>query len=216
MTGQNDLLAALEALHLVAVAALPADPEFCPEPLQHLVLIGPKGGRDWWESVTTAPEWLDGTPDPLDRWSRRVLDGIARHFQGQALYPSDGPPYPPFFRWAQDSGNLWQSPVGMLVHADAGLWVSFRGALAVPFDVNLPPARNPCLACAVQPCKPACPVNALSANGYDVAACHAFLDSTDGQDCLSRGCQARRACPASQSHARLAVQSAYHMSRFHK
>jgi len=215
VTAQTDLLAALEALHLVALSAHPADPEFCAPPLQSLMLIGPKGGREWWHSMTDAPEWSDGAPDPIDRWSKRVLTTVAQQFQGQALFPSDGPPYPPFIRWAQDSGALWQSPVGMLVHADAGLWVSFRGALAVPFDVALPAATNPCTSCAAQPCKTACPVNALSDNGYNVAACHAFLDSPDGQDCLSQGCRARRACPASQSHARLSAQSAYHMSRFH-
>ncbi|WP_417588757.1 ferredoxin [Pararhodobacter oceanensis] len=216
MASTADLISALGAEHLLALAALPADPEFCPAPLQSLVLIGPEGGAAWWELVTASPEWQDGAPDPIDRWSKRILDGIAARFGGMALYPSDGPPYPPFFRWAQDSGALWQSPVGMLVHADAGLWVSFRGALALPFTVTIPATPNPCLSCAEQPCLSACPVAALSkAKGYDIAACHAHLDRPAGADCLSEGCRARRACPASQSHARLAQQSAYHMSRFH-
>jgi len=211
-----ELISALQAEHLVALANLPADPDFCPAPLKTLILIGPEGGLNWWQTVTRSPEWSDGQPDPIDRWSKRILGGLAARFDGLALFPSDGPPYPPFFRWAQDSGALWQSPVGMLVHAEAGLWVSFRGALAVPFDVDLPTPANPCLTCAAQPCRTACPVNALSLDGYDVAACHGYLDTDPGNLCLSEGCRARAACPASQRHARLAEQSAYHMSRFHK
>lgn len=216
MSNAADLITALAADHLVALACLPADPAFCPAPLTTLILIGPKGGADWWRHVTASPEWQDGTPDPLDRWSKRVLGGLAARWDGLALFPSDGPPYPPFFRWAQESGAVWQSPVGMLVHAQAGLWVSFRGALAVPFRVGLQATENPCLTCAAEPCRTACPVGALSREGYDVTACHAYLDTEAGKDCLSGGCRARRACPASQSHARLSDQSAYHMSRFHR
>ena len=216
MASTVELLRALDAQHLVALATLDADPTFCAPSLRSLVLIGPKGGGDWWHHVTASAEWVDGAADPVDRWSKRVLGAIAARFSGQALFPSDGPPYPPFLRWAQASGALWQSPVGMLVHADAGLWVSFRGALALPFAVTLPKAQNPCTSCPDQPCRTACPVDALSLAGYDVAACHAYLDTDAGSACLSQGCRARRACPASQTHARLPQQSAYHMSRFHK
>lgn len=210
------LFAALDASGLVALAATAPDPIFCPPGSRALVLIGPQGGRAFWDRLTAAPEWQDGTPDPVDRWSARVLGALAARFGGAALYPSDGPPWPPFFGWALASGHLWQSPVGMLVHAQQGLWVSFRGALALPFDVALPPAANPCNDCATRPCVTACPVDALSAREYDVPRCHAFLDRPEGGDCLSRGCAARRACPVSKSHARLDAQSAYHMSRFHR
>ena len=210
-----DLLDALRAEHLVALGALPADPGFCPAPLQTLVLIGPGGGEDWWRRVTASREWSDGRTDPIDRWSKRILNDLATRFHGRAVFPSDGAPYPPFFHWALQSGAFWQSPVGMLVHADAGLWASFRGALAVPFDLLLPRVENPCLHCPEQPCRTACPVAALSPTRYETSACHTYLDTEAGKDCLSNGCLARRACPAAQSHARLADQSAYHMSQFH-
>lgn len=215
MARAAELFAALDALGLVALATTAPDPGFCPPGAQSLVLIGPLGGDLWWGRVTASPEWRDGAPDPMDRWSKRHLGALAARFGGAALFPSDGPPWPPFFRWALDSGRIWQSPVGMLVHADQGLWLSFRGALALPFAVDLPEATNPCLTCADQPCKAACPVNALSPKAYDTAACHAHLDRPAGQDCLTTGCAARRACPAGKSHARLPEQSHYHMSRFH-
>ena len=215
METTRELLAALDAQGLVALAVTGPDSDFCPPDARALVLIGPQGGAVWWDRLQASPEWQDGAPDPVDRWSHRILSSLAAQFSARALFPSDGPPYPPFLRWARESGALWQSPVGMLVHADAGLWVSFRGALALPFALSLPPARNPCTACQSQPCRSACPVNALGSDGYDTAACHAFLDTAAGRDCLQNGCRARRACPASQSHARVASQSEYHMSQFH-
>ncbi len=215
MRTTTEFSAALDALGLVALATTEPDPAFCPADSRALVLIGPQGGAGWWVRVTASPEWRDGAPDPLDRWSKRVLGDLAGRFGGRAMFPSDGPPWPPFFRWALASGAIWQSPVGMLVHADAGLWVSFRGALALPFDMLLPTATNPCATCADRPCISACPVNALSPTAYDVPACHDFLATDGGRDCMTAGCLARRACPLSQSHARLPQQSAYHMSQFH-
>lgn len=210
-----ELGAALDAERLTLLGIAPADPGFCPPETRCIALVGPQGGDRWWRHVTAASEWRDAVADPIDRWSARVLGALAARFGGHALFPSDGPPWPPFFRWAQQTGRAWPSPVGMLVHAEAGLWLSFRGALALPFPVDLPPAPKPCDACADQPCRNACPVGALSQSAYDTAACHGFLDMASGADCLSRGCAARRACPVSQSHARLPEQSAYHMSRFH-
>lgn len=215
MTDPDPLFAALDAKGLCPLAVTAPDDAFCPPGSRALLLIGPMGGHRWWDLVTASPEWCDGAPDPLDRWSKATLGALASRFGGAALFPSDGPPWPPFFRWALESAQIWQSPVGMLVHAQAGLWLSFRGALALPFPLSLPPAQNPCLTCPGQPCRSACPVDALTATAYDTAACHAHLTTLAGRDCMTQGCRARRACPASQSHARLAVQSAYHMSKFH-
>ena len=211
----SEFLRALGAEALTALGAAPPDPGFCPDGARALVLIGTEGGGAWWDRVTAGPEWRDGAPDPVDRWSKRVLGGIAARFGGAAVYPSDGPPWPPFQSWALATGRMWQSPVRLLVHAQAGLWVAFRGALALPFELALPTAERPCDSCAAQPCRAACPVGALSEAGYEVPRCRAFLDTPAGADCMGRGCAVRRACPVSESHARLPAQSAYHMSRFH-
>lgn len=209
------LQAALDAERLVALGVCPPDPAFCPKGTRALVLIGPQGGAGWWRHVTASPEWADGAADPLDRWSRRVLGRIGAETGAAAIFPFDGPPWPPFQRWAVLSGRMWQSPVGFLVHPQAGLWVSFRGALALPFAPSLPQAARPCDSCD-KPCLDACPVGAVGPGGYDVPACRAFLDTGPGRVCMAQGCAVRRACPVSQSHARLPDQSAYHMSRFHK
>ena len=178
-----------------------------------LVLLG--AGRGFWPVFTASPEYRDGAADPIDRWSRRVIGDIAPGLQ--TVFPFGGPPYAPFLTWARASGAAWDSPVGMLVHAEAGLMVSYRGAVVFEVELPLParPATAPCVTCD-RPCLTACPVKALGGpGGYDVAACHAFLDTEAGQDCLTQGCRARRACPVSRSFGRDPAQSAFHMKAFH-
>jgi len=181
-----------------------------------VALIGPDEPAGFWEHFTASPEWADGAADPMDRWSARVIRAMAVALDAEALFPFGGPPWLPFQSWAVRTGRIHESPVRLLVHDTAGLWVSFRGALRVPGLVELPPAPpNPCDDCATKPCLSACPAHALGAPGYDLAACHAFLDTGAGRDCLVAGCRVRAACPVSRRFARLAAQSEFHMSRFH-
>jgi hypothetical protein len=49
-------------------------------------LFGWTGGEQWPEFVRS-PEANDGFPDPLDRWSKRILDGVAEEFGAVAFYP---------------------------------------------------------------------------------------------------------------------------------
>ncbi len=176
-----------------------------------MVLLGPRE-PDFWPAFTASPEYADGAPDPLDRWSHRVIGALAQHWGGDALFPSDGPPFPPFIAWALASGTVWNAPVGLLVHERQGLWLSFRGAVRLPGRLPARQGVNPCTACP-RPCETACPVGALTAKGYDVAACHAHLDTDD--TCLSRGCATRRACPIGRAYGRREVQSRFHMKAFH-
>lgn len=208
--------AAREAL-TVAAAFHPSEGDGLPEAIRTLVLLAP-GEPGFWAHVTRSPEWADGEPDPLDRWSARVIGGLAQDFGGTAAFPFEGPPYRPFYSWALRSGRAWGSPVTLLVHDRMGLFASFRGALALGERLDLPEPAGvaPCARCARKPCLAACPAGALTGTGYDVAACHAFLDTPDGETCLSGGCAVRRACPVSQSYGRLAEQSAYHMRLFHR
>ncbi|WP_294226974.1 ferredoxin [uncultured Shimia sp.] len=180
-----------------------------------IVLFGT--GPEFWAAFSASPEHLDGEKHPIDRWSKSIVGGLAQTFSGTCQFPSDGPPYPPFIRWALDSGQFFQSPVGMMVHPDVGLMISLRGALILPREIPLPQqdTPSPCLTCHA-PCTSACPVEALSAEtGYNVVACHAFLDTEDGAECMARGCIARRACPHSAKSGRTDAQSDLHMRSFH-
>ena len=183
-----------------------------PAGTRSLLLLGP-AEPGYWAHVTAQPEWC--APDPIDRWSRRVIGGMACDLGAKAIFPFGGPPYHPFYQWALRTGRVWDSPVRLVVPAEQGLMVSFRGALALKQVVEVPTAVRPCETCA-QPCLSACPVGALGAQGYDVPACHAFLDQPAGADCMNSGCTVRRACPLSLAYARLPKHSAYHMGQFHK
>lgn len=179
-----------------------------------IVLLGPLE-PGFWAHVQQAAEFTDGRPDPLDRWSTRVISSLARSLGATPLFPF-GSPARPFIGWALRSGRAWQSPVGLLVHENAGLMVSFRGALLTTETVfDHPAGIRPCDTCEMQPCLAACPVGALSPAGYDLARCHGYLDQPDGIDCLSQGCAVRRSCPISQNYPRNPEQSAFHMSAFH-
>mgnify|MGYP000097255292 CR=1 FL=1 len=194
----------------------PAPQDAVPSACETLLLIGP-AQTGFWEHASVAPEFDDARPDPLDRWSKRVLSSVAGPAGAIAIFPSDGPPYPPFIAWALRSGAFWASPVGMLVHGQAGLLASMRGALALPYAVPLPDTgQSPCLSCKDRPCVAACPVDALHSDRYDTEKCHNHLDTAAGSDCMSQGCAARRACPVSRAYGRRPEQSAFHMRAFHR
>ncbi len=184
-----------------------------PEGVETLVLLGPRE-PGFWACFTVSPEYSDGKPDPLDRWSRRVIETLAARFDAQALFPFGGPPWQPFIAWALASRRARVSPVGLLVHDTAGLMVSYRGALGLfsPLDAD-PPPPDPCAACRDRPCLRGCPVSALAGGSYDVAACKADL-GRPGNDCMARGCAVRRACPISRRYGRDEAQSAFHMRAF--
>ena len=180
-----------------------------------LILLGPRE-PGFWTTFTGSSEYRDGQADALDRWSARVIGALADDVAGTAFYPFGGPPFNPFFRWATESGRAWQSPVELLVHDVAGLFVSYRGAIGLAERLELPPAPNspPCDSCAAKPCLSACPAGALAGQGYDVPVCKSLLQTEEGRDCLTGGCLVRRACPVSRDYGRLKQQSAFHMRAF--
>ncbi len=152
-----------------------------------VLLLGPRE-PGFWSHFTQDKEYLDGTPNPIDRWSARVLTGLATAFNAHPYFPFTGPPYQPFYQWALRTGRCHASPINLLVHDTAGLFVSFRGALAFSQVFNLPPApRSPCETCSDGPCKTACPVDAFGTGAYDVLACAAEMREQDRKDCQTQG-----------------------------
>ena len=204
-----------KARHLRTLGGFhPMAQDKAPKGTRTLLLLGPDEPA-FWPALTESPEWQDAAPDPVDRWSERIVTTWAKHLGARALFPFGGPPYLPFFSWALRTGRIHASPIRLLVHDTAGLFVSFRGALALPERIDLPaPPDAPCPACTAQPCRTACPVSALNGADYDVAACKTYIGTAEGDACMSQGCAARRACPVSQSYPRLPAQSAYHMTAF--
>jgi epoxyqueuosine reductase len=179
-----------------------------------VVLLGPQE-PGFWPYFNRSPEYLDKANDPLDRWSKRVITKAAMDLGAEPRFPF-GDPVQPFLSWAVRSGRAWSSPVHLLVHDTAGLWVSFRGAILVPELLDLPaPSACPCHTCIVKPCLSACPAQALTVQGYAITACHSYLDTSPGQQCMETGCQVRSTCPQSQKYHRIEAQNAFHMDQFH-
>ena len=214
MAGAAEVQAALDPhyLEILGGFAVEEGETGFPAGTRSLLMIGPKE-PGFWPHMQAQPEW--GGPDPVDRWSRRVIGRLACDLGAKALFPFGGPPYQPFYSWALRTGRVWDSPVKLLVHATQGLMVSFRGALALPHVIDLPAqAAQPCTNCA-KPSLTACPTTALTAAGYDVPRCHAHLNQPSGADCMTGGCLVRSTCPAGAGYARMPSQSAYHMRQFH-
>lgn len=207
MTLQDDL----RAQGLSVLGTCPPMPEDgLVSDIQQLALIGPDE-PNFWEVFQASPEYADGQADPMNRWSTRVIEKVAGTYGATALFPFDGPPWRPFIRWALRSETCFSSPVSLLVHSEAGLFVSFRAALALREPMSEITGESPCPTCAA-PCKSACPVGALNTKGYDVPACTVHIATDAGQDCV-QGCKVRRACPVGQDR-RLVKQSAFHMGAF--
>ena len=215
------LTAALGAHGLSVIGALhptagDGDGDGAPEGTGTLVLAGPDGPA-MWAAFRAAPEAQDGAPNPLDRWSRRVIGAIAAGAGGTALFPFEGPPFHPFLRWARRGAPVWPSRLGLLIHSEHGLWVAFRGAIALAERVDLgnpaPAGERPCDPCPA-PCLSACPVDAFTAAGFDAGRCRAHLAAPEGRPCREGGCLARRACPVGRAFAHAPGQAAFHIAAF--
>jgi hypothetical protein len=222
MTTADDLRRAVDAAGLAwrgsfgvtPADALPALPGG--QPARTLVMLGFTGAV-YWQRFEASEEARDGAADPLDRWSQRVIDGLAVRFGGLGLYPSDGPPWLPFQQWARRAESVHPSPLGILIHPRWGLWHAYRGALALGNGYAAAhdrSAASPCDACAGRPCLSACPVAAISPGRYDVATCRAHVRSPQGADCLELGCRARRTCPVGAEHQYQPAEAAFHMRAF--
>ncbi|HLW89863.1 MAG TPA: ferredoxin [Roseiarcus sp.] len=181
-----------------------------------IVLAGTCGGEGW-SAFANSAERQDGRSDPLDRWSRRIIDQLAVARGAKALYPFGGPPYLPFQRWAMRAEPVEVSPLGMLIHPEYGLWHSYRGALGFVETFPIPEIQRracPCDTCLARPCLSACPVGAFTNAGYNVDSCASHLLSEQGQACMNGGCLARRACPAGAEYRQGEDQARFHMKAF--
>jgi len=183
-----------------------------------LVLIG-NASSALWDAFDAA--WPAARRErerhPLNIWTRDVVSRIADDLGCRALYPSDGPPYLPFQRWAAKAEGLRQSPLGTLIHPVYGQWHAYRAALVFGCRLAVPsptPTPDICADCKDKPCLSSCPVNAFRIQGYEVAACVDHLAGRTGGECMERGCLARRACPVGAGWVYSPPQARFHMEKF--
>ena len=207
----SDIIDALALRGLRAAGGLnPTADDGLPPRIRSVLLLSP--GPAFWDIFTASHEYQGAQADPMDRWSRRVIARLACELGAKAYFPF-GPTPAPFFGWAQRSGQAWSSPVKLLVGAEMGLNISYRGALGLTKRIDFTTEAPPCETCGA-PCTGACPAGALTPEGYDVPACQDYLDRNPDGPCRTDGCQVRRACPTSSfqtgEHAR------FHMAAFLK
>ena len=205
-----------EPYGLSVMGGFRTEPEHAaPEDIASIALLGM--AKDGWDLFAASPEATDGAEDPMDRWSLRVVTALAEEVGAIPLFPFGGPPYQPFLRWAAATGNIWPSPLGMSIHAERGLWMSFRGALGFAearSDLIAVTAQRPCETCEDKPCLTACPVDAFAGGFYDVPTCVKHIATPAGADCLGQGCKARHACPVGHDWAPKPPQATFHMGAY--
>jgi len=181
-----------------------------------LILVGNVGSELWDKSGAEIAAM--GIPDPLDRWTRAIIDPIAQLNDGRALYPFGGPPYWPFQRWAARAEGVRSSPIGIQIHPEYGLWHAYRAAILLPVAIELPREvhAHPCDTCADKPCLTHCPVHAFSAAGYEVDRCvdHVVAVQYEMGSCNDVGCLARLACPIGSEWRYQPDHARFHMAAF--
>jgi len=182
-----------------------------------LLLVG-NAGSSLWPAFAGSRENSDGLPHPMDRWSKRIGTAVAAELESVAVFPFDGPPYPPVLDWAKQAGQAYPSPISMFIHGKYGLWHAYRFALLLRGPLSgIPPSApevQPCLSCAEQPCLSACPVDAFADDRYLVDDCVAYLAASEHSDCRQSGCRARRACPFGVEFHYQAGHARFHMNAF--
>lgn len=193
-----------------------APPGLSGAPAMAVLLVGQAGAAPW----PHFSRWRERQPaaleNPLDTWSREVVDDVAEETGALAVYPSDKP-YLPFQQWAMRAEGLKPSPLGILMHPEYGLWHAYRGALLFEHELPIQPpeaVNHLCDACIGKPCLKSCPVNAYSEAGFAYQDCQAHVRGTYGEDCRTGGCLDRNACPYGKDYRYPAGVQAFHMAAF--
>ncbi len=228
MCDAPELISQIEILGLRIFGRFEISAEDCPEGQGGLskrsaILIG-NVGPAMWRVFENSKEYQDGKRDPLNRWTAGVVGELATKSECHALFPFDQP-YWPFQRFAHQATGEIQSPLGIFIHPEYGLWHAFRAVLIFERGSSLGsevhkliqvPEKliHPCDDCVEKPCLSACPVNAFSDSRLDVQSCFSHIDSTVEPHCMQLGCRARDACPVGKKYRYSDEQVRFHMNYY--
>jgi hypothetical protein len=177
------------------------------------LLVG-SGGPAFFDRFAGAWEAGDGAPDPLDRYTARVVPAVvdatlgplgARH---AVHFPFGVRPLIPFQRLGRRAGLGGPGPLGLQIHPEFGPWWAYRALIVL--DRALPavdPPGDGCAGCDA-PCVDACPAGAAARAGFAVAACHARRLTAEP---CRLSCAARIACVRGPAHRYRDEELAFHM-----
>jgi hypothetical protein len=185
-----------------AADAVPADAKF-------VILIG-NAGSDMFRRFARE---RNAQTDQIDDWTRDVVGALADGLSARAVFPFDRPHHP-FLTWARRAGAGHVSPLGLNIHPTYGLWHAFRAALLFPVAFDLPMQSAVPLKLGETSPVFSLPGECLQPQGYDVPACASHLEMPAGEDCMSDGCLARRACPVGKGFTYHPRQAQFFMRAF--
>ena len=191
-------------------------------------LVVSSHGRSMWQVFQKSSFYADQLPNPLDRWTKSVLEKLSLKTRTELALPFDRP-FPPIQEWTKRATGISNSPLGILMHPRYGLWFGLRGVFFFKVnvenqDVNKLIHRQfndnkPCDLCVEKPCLSGCPVSAFDESGLNVNTCFSHLAKTISSsfepDCLSNGCAAREACPVGNEYRYCSEQMHFHMKSYY-
>jgi hypothetical protein len=116
--------------------------------------------------------------------------------------------YLPLVALARRAGFGTPGRVGVLIHPVFGPWISIRGVVYLPFEVeaSATAAFDPCTGC-LAPCASACHGGVIGPRSVDAEGC--FRTRLLTPACRS-ACDARAACVVGREHAFTPEQVAHH------
>lgn len=127
---------------------------FSPEQQQKTLCLVGHGGRDFWNQL---PHPLVLTEHPIDKYGHEKIQHFAKNSlndQIEILFPSNELIFP-IQRLSRFLNFSKQSPQGIDISLEYGLWFAFRGIFLTKNEIiNTPLERfeSPCNTCFDQPC----------------------------------------------------------------
>jgi hypothetical protein len=177
-------------------------------------LIVGSGGPTFFDRFDAGPEAVDGVPNPLDRYTERVVTGAARDLlapRGSAHavhFPFGVRPLIPFQRLGRAAGLGGPGPLGLQIHPTFGPWWAYRALIVLDRPLPAaPPTGDGCAGCDA-PCVAACPAGAVARTGFDIVSCQARR--LVAEPCRL-SCVARITCVRGPEHRYRDEELAFHM-----
>ena len=112
------------------------------------------GGKKLWENL---PHPLTIEDHPIESFSKKVMMKFASDFLKddiEILYPADSSILP-LQKIGRAMNLCRQSPIGIDIHPDYGLWFAFRGIFLTNLEISTPTPKtfeSPCDSCSDRPC----------------------------------------------------------------
>ncbi len=177
-------------------------------------LVAGSGGPAFFDRFDGGAEATDGAPNPLDRYTERVIAGATRdalrpHGVAHVVhFPFGARPLIPFQRLGRAAGLGGPGPLGLQIHPTFGPWWAYRALIVLDRPLpEAPPPGDGCAGCDA-PCVAACPAGAVARGGFDIVACQARR--LVAEPCRL-SCVARISCVRGPEHRYRDEELAFHM-----